>query len=439
MSRRSGRLIVFALFVAAASVRAQVSDVPVVVPPLGGVGQAAAGVTTAAPAPGVGLALPLPAVQTLPAATVLTPGPALVPAASRAEQPVSAAPTRGSAAQAAGAQPSALAEQARPPQRLPAAQEGARTSAVAVTPRAQLEAVGAKSAELGKSLAAPGARQEPEKAGVVGQTLFDAGGAGRKASDAQIDEVQARAPPSAAQPSPTPFAFLSSLSRALDDPAAARDVAQKPQVFVNATDRLLRLLKDDSLVAQAKTEFARGDVTAIGRRQAAAKARLSEAAKAWLKANGLPERAVLTHGSTVRGLLGILFSGGMKASNPHPGFSGESAGVWAGSLDTGAGYASVGAGRGRPAVLVALKAGTARTQTQSDGSLKGEPTIDDIAAVLIAEPNGDGVVVFQQEKLAALAASAAGLRRSAQRGDEKALGVWMKLDETLSPRPRGQD
>ncbi|MCX5787976.1 MAG: hypothetical protein NTX64_05625, partial [Elusimicrobia bacterium] len=89
MSRRPGRLIFLALFAAAAFARGQVSDVPVVVPPVGGAGQAAAGVTTAAPVPGVGLALPTPAVQALPASPLLMPAPAIVPAASRAEQPVS--------------------------------------------------------------------------------------------------------------------------------------------------------------------------------------------------------------------------------------------------------------------------------------------------------------------------------------------------------------
>ena len=154
----------------------------------------------------------------------------------------------------------------------------------------------------------------------------------------------------------------------------------------------------------------------IGRRQQIYKtALLAKAREAAAKA-GLKESEVVSHGAQLRKFWGMILKGRLEASNPYPGFKGESYEVWGVRGIEGA--ASYGAVRGvqnnLPGVVVLMHNRVKPLQVIGGETLDREPTVEeDFLAAVVTD--GTRTIVLEKKDLQELGRLAQQWRRDAVR------------------------
>ena len=247
------------------------------------------------------------------------------------------------------------------------------------------------------------------------------------------------------------------------EPAPVAPVVQAPNT-IQLLDRLAQMTPEEVARVQSNPSFAKtlastgldannSSAPAAAEFRAAVKgnkmaliARLQTKWKSALLAKGSEAAAaegfnpgeVLTHGTTLKGLLGMLVSGGIEATSSYKGMSGESPQVWGGQgLDAGAGYAAKrGLNAGQPAVLVLMHNSTLKVEASGE-SLNRTPLVDgDFVGAVIYD--GEKTVVLGKQALQALARSAktwqTGAVAEAHAGKMKEFTVWESVRDRLLPR-----
>ena len=156
------------------------------------------------------------------------------------------------------------------------------------------------------------------------------------------------------------------------------------------------------------------------------------------EAAGLKPDQVVSHGTSLKGLLGMLMSGGIEATSSYAGFSGEGARIWGGKgLEVGAGYAAKrGLNNGQPGVLVIMQNATLKVEAGGE-TLNRKPLVDgDFVAAVIYD--GQQAIVMSRETLQALARSSqawqTGAVSAAHAGKMKEFQAWEKARDSLVPR-----
>lgn len=166
------------------------------------------------------------------------------------------------------------------------------------------------------------------------------------------------------------------------------------------------------------------------------KASLTEQGEAAAAAAGLKPDEVITHGTTLKGLLGMLVSGGIEATSSYSGMSGEGARFWGGKgMAVGASYAAKrGLNNGEPGVLLLMN--NPSLKVLSGETLSRQPMVDgDFVAAVVYD--GEKSIVLSKEALRALARSAKSWRTSAvdaaQKGKMKEFEAWEGVRDRLLP------
>ncbi|MBI5596238.1 MAG: hypothetical protein HY928_09150 [Elusimicrobia bacterium] len=374
----------------AAPAAAQIKVVPEVAAPVGGGGVAGANGAS------------LTGAQTLSVPSLAAPN-LSAPAASVLPQVQAAAPAVAAAALPAAAVPSA-----------PAVAAAAATPAAAAAPTKGLEGLREKTAEMGELLGKEdgGAQAGVEAAGVAA-TVFDGGvrseSNGVSAEGAGLEGgAAARAPPTN-----DPVSALSRLQTALSAPERRQRVSGDAKFFQSALSAITGQLKGWKASPRSAQARTRNSVAALQQVQQSYKKALLQGGREFLSqaaqgAAPIKESEVITSGTSLESLLGILFSGGMEATNPYQGFSGESAHFWgAKGLEVGAGYgAQRGSHRNEPGVMLVINSVDKKNPVKvvMGETLSRRPVVGtDIVAAIVTD--GENTVVLRAEALAALAAS----------------------------------
>ena len=240
----------------------------------------------------------------------------------------------------------------------------------------------------------------------------------------------ARAPPSSA---------LGALEAALPGAARLAQAAKTPAAYKDLSRQVVEALqKPSELSLKSKAVYQRSDAAAIGGMQTSFKNALLAQARQVVLARGLPEKAVITHGTTLQGLLGMILTDGIKATSSHPGFSGESPAVWgAYGLDVGAGYgATRGVAKGQPGVTIIIFNPQEPIKIVRGQAISRAPSVSkDFLAAVISD--GQRTLVLDQAALRALAASAAAWKsavvQQAHQGSMREFSEWERLKSFYAP------
>ncbi|MFA6028515.1 MAG: hypothetical protein WC969_01545 [Elusimicrobiota bacterium] len=238
------------------------------------------------------------------------------------------------------------------------------------------------------------------------------------------------APTLPAQAPASPMDILGTL-----DPAKSA----QPGAFRTLAERLLPLVaKPSGNALRGKEAYAHGRTDEIVHLQKAFKDGLLAGARAQLKLQGLKESEVVSHGTTLKGFLGMLLSGRIEATSSYRGMSGESAHVWgAYGAETGASYGGTrGVSQGQPGVVVLIHSAKDPVRVVHGDTLTRAPTpAEDFVAVVISD--GERTVVLDREAVRALAASAEEWKTSsvaaAHKGNARPFFEWEKMRDRLEP------
>ena len=249
----------------------------------------------------------------------------------------------------------------------------------------------------------------------------------------QSGPAQARAPPS-----DDPVAALSRLQDALADPARREQASADPKFYESALSLLTAQLKAWKASARSAKRRGGGTVAGLQKTQQAYKKALLAGARSYIasrpKGAVLTESDLITSGTSMESLLGILFSGGMEATNPYQGFSGESAHFWgAKGIEVGAGYgAQRGSHRDEPGVMLIIRSvdGKDPVRVVMGETLSRRPAVGtDIVAAVVTD--GESTVVLEAPALAALAASSQRWKdfvvSEARKGRMAPFGAWERV------------
>ncbi|OGS41585.1 MAG: hypothetical protein A2506_07385 [Elusimicrobia bacterium RIFOXYD12_FULL_66_9] len=181
--------------------------------------------------------------------------------------------------------------------------------------------------------------------------------------------------------------------------------------------------------------YRRGDVAAIEALQKDFKSGLMGRGAEVLKAEGIDPKTVVTHGTSLKGFLGMVMSGGMEATTRHEGFSGEGAAVWGGyGLEVGAGYAFTKALNARqPGVLLILQNASNPLKIVHGDTINRAPSVEsDFVAAVISD--GTRSVVLGREQIQALRASAYSWQKQAvAKPMSPQFREWEKARDYLAP------
>lgn len=213
----------------------------------------------------------------------------------------------------------------------------------------------------------------------------------------------------------------------------------RPGAFRELAERLLpHIAKPSGNALKGKEAYARGRADEIVRLQKAFKDGLLAGARAQLKLQGLKESEVVSHGTTLKGFLGMLLSGRIEATSSYRGMSGESAHVWgAYGAETGASYGGTrGVSQGQPGVVVLVHSAKDPIRVVHGDTLTRAPTpAEDFVAVVISD--GERTVVLDREAVRRLAASAEEWKTSsvaaAHKGNARPFFEWEKMRDRLEP------
>ncbi|MBI5242200.1 MAG: hypothetical protein HY922_00795 [Elusimicrobia bacterium] len=352
--------------------------------------------------------------------------------------PKAAQPKASVAIDAVGVQSQAPARVLTAPENVsaevPQGPVGLKAERPAATAKQQLEGFSKKAGEISQMLREPGSEKNTENAGAKASALFE----GARKPTLNAVEV--------------PGAGAAQVGKALPGLARSAHSAEKspldilssalPADFKALARRIVDALKKPSALAQkSKVAYQRGDAASIARMQNAFKNALLSKAKEAVQARGLPEGRVISHGTTLKGLLGMIFSDGLEATSSYRGFSGESAAFWgAWGVDVGASYgATRGVSKGQPGVAILVFNPQDPIKIVQGETMSRRPTVsaDFIAAVVT---DGERAVVLDQAALRGLAASAKAWKdaavKEAHQGRMREFTEWESLRSALEPGER---
>jgi len=296
-----------------------------------------------------------------------------------------------------------------------------------------LEGMGQRTGELQTGLE-EGPGKSPasgESVSRIGSTVFD--GAGRTAPAAP----RASFAPGTAGNGIAPAGLM----RTLDVFSRAAPLAAPgPATFKSFAANILKGLRDPGTNAaiKARGAYHTGRVSDIVRAQQSFNGGLKEASEALARGKGIPAGEIITHGTDLKGLLGMVFSGKIEATNPYQGFSGERAEVWgAKGLGAGAEYgAKRGVANGRPGVSILIHNPSAPIRVVGGETLSRAPAVaEDFLAAVVTD--GERTLVLDRPALRALAASARAWKdaavSAARQGRMREFSEWERLRDFLEP------
>jgi hypothetical protein len=241
----------------------------------------------------------------------------------------------------------------------------------------------------------------------------------------------------AAAPKPTTMELLGRFSKMS---SAEAERAQTNPAF--AKTLIANGLDKTNYATPAAAEFQaavqRNGAALIMRSMTQWKSSLMEQGQAAAVAAGVKPGEVITHGTTLKGLLGMLVTGGIESTSSYSGMRGEGAHFWGGKgLDVGAGYAAKrGLYDGQPGVLLLMN--NPSLKVLADGqTLSRKPMVDgDFVAAVVYD--GERSVVLSKEALLAMARSAKTWQTSAvdaaQSGKMREFDAWERIRDRLLPR-----
>ncbi|MBI5882295.1 MAG: hypothetical protein HZB91_04240 [Elusimicrobia bacterium] len=235
--------------------------------------------------------------------------------------------------------------------------------------------------------------------------------------------------------------WLGRLTRSPDSQGSGSDPLHFRKVLV----QVFKSLKEGPVaepLAKAKAAYSRGDAAVIARSQSAIRDRLLAAGKSVLAGKGLNPSSVISNGTTLDRLFGMIFSGGIEATSSYSGMSGESAEFWGvQGLDGGSSYGGTrAAGRRVPGVLIIINNPSDPIKVRQGEVLSRQPRVDgDFLAAVVSD--GVDTVVLDAAALKRLAASSERWKQSVKRQayDQGRMGPfmdWQAWSEKLSPEKR---
>jgi len=315
----------------------------------------------------------------------------------------------------------------------------------ALNAKEQLDDGSRQAGEISKILRQPGGGKNAEQAGAKASALFE----GSRKTDAPdspeaaaVDTAGGGALGALKAPALQSASPLNVLARKLTAFERASDSAKDPAAYKSLAKELVNAIKTPwDLSLKSEAAYQRGDAAAIGRLQAGFKNALLSKARELVLKRGLPERGLISHGTTLQGLLGMIFSDGVEATSSYRGFSGESAAFWgAYGLDVGASYgATRGVSKGQPGVTVIIFNPQDPVKIVQGETMSRRPTVSrDFFAAVVSD--GDRTVVLDQGALRMLAASAEAWKRTAvdqaHQGRMREFTEWENLRSVLEPAGR---
>ncbi|MDE2489884.1 MAG: hypothetical protein KGM24_03500, partial [Elusimicrobia bacterium] len=247
------------------------------------------------------------------------------------------------------------------------------------------------------------------------------------------DKAGAVAAAAAAADAPSPLDWV---ARAADmDEGMASRAAENPTIFKTFLRETLAGMK------QAKGRggvYETGNVRLISDAQTGLKSELLRGARGVVQGEGLSPSQVISHGTNMKGLLGMLMEGKIVSTTRHAGVSGEGANVWgAEGLETGASYgATTGLRTGQPSVEILMRA-SPTLKVEPGSTLSRAPGVnEDFLAAIVTD--GRKTVVLGKPQLDALAGSARAWRTeataAARAGRMGEFSQWENVRDRLVPR-----
>jgi len=294
-----------------------------------------------------------------------------------------------------------------------------------------------------EDLAGAGGQEEGLRQGVSepdpgsGAVMFD--GAQGRQSSVDIAQDRSRGPPASAASS-DPLGLFELLKQK-DTPAFQAGLSKSPEAFKKVATAVLNRLKAWKKSPASAHAITKGGASVAGLRKAQTdfKETLLAAAERFTQERGIDSREVITNGTSLQPLMGILFSGSIYATNPHKGFSGETAEVWgAYGLEGGASYgAKRGVARNEPGVMILIKnEGDPIRIIEGETMSRSPRSKDDFLAVIISD--GSRTVVLDKPLLAALSSSSELWKESvvakAHKGQMQPFYEWERYRERFEPK-----
>lgn len=214
-----------------------------------------------------------------------------------------------------------------------------------------------------------------------------------------------------------------------------------PEVFRNLileVNKGLKTPQSDAL-RSARSAYKKYDAPEITRLQETFKGQLLTKSEEVAKSLGLKPSEVITHGTSMEGLMGMILESQIISTSRHAGMSGESANLWGSyGLKTGAQYGSTtGLSKGQPGVSILIhnKANPIKV-VQGETLSRGPKVSEDFVAAIITD--GSKVIVLDQAALRALAQSAESWKTTvvgqAQRGNMTPFTQWEQIRDRFVPR-----
>ncbi|MFH2203224.1 MAG: hypothetical protein ABIJ96_08940 [Elusimicrobiota bacterium] len=190
---------------------------------------------------------------------------------------------------------------------------------------------------------------------------------------------------------PPPMKVMEALDKLLDDPANIAKIKDNPNAYRNILGKMMGGKK------QASKPLNEAQIVEA---QRAYKQQLMPEAKKVLERYNLTEADVVSHGTSLQGLMGMIFEGGIRASDSF----GDGAKHWAAKGTGGATYIAAPAGRGEPGVVVIIENKGNRLGHTIDYTAKSPQVMSDFLAVIITD--GAKTVVLDKAQLMTLGSSA---------------------------------
>jgi hypothetical protein len=216
-------------------------------------------------------------------------------------------------------------------------------------------------------------------------------------------------------------------------PDLAARVQTNPSVFKTFAMETLKSLRAQG----GRSAYDSGGVKSISATQQRIKTPLRAEAVRVVAEQGLPADKVITHGTSLQGLLGMLMTGEIRSTSRQGGISGEKSEVWGGyGVDVGASYgATTGTSQGQPGVEIIMYNPTLRV-VRGD-ALNRAPKVDgDFVAVIVTD--GTRTFVLDKTQLKALAGSAEAWKKTsiqkAHAGQMGEFQQWETLQDQIVPQ-----
>lgn len=253
-----------------------------------------------------------------------------------------------------------------------------------------------------------------------------------------LSEAAPRAPPAG-----DPLSALSSISDALASETNRSQASKDAKYYPAVLEQLTAQLKAWQASPRAIKNKAAGSVANLSNTQQELKSKLLAAAREFLKSksdgvNPLKEDEVITSGTGFEALLGMIFTGGLEATNPYQGFKGESSHYWgAKGLAVGAQYgAGRAVNRNEPGVMLLIHNAKDPIKVVGGETLSRRPVVGaDIFAAVVTD--GEKTFVLQGPALAALASSSARWKdfvvAEAHAGRMSPFDAWERVQNRFQP------